>query len=373
MTVRNTHPDFAWLTNSLETDMSNHLWLPPTSATTALGYRQRFERYAKETGADKAFIQWQGHDFSYRGMAGTWAAAASGAGHLLSFTGTDTIPGILFLEQFYGANIEKELVGASVPATEHMVMCLSGQEGEFNLIKRLITEVYPTGIVSIVCDTWSLKKVVTEYLPRLKDIILKREGKVVIRPDSGVPEKIVNGDPSSNDKFYRDGLTCALKDIFGGTVNDVGYFVLDPHIGWIYGDSITEQRQDTILDGLKEDGFASSTPVLGVGSFTYQRVTRDTDGWAFKATYAEDADGANPLFKDPETDGGVKKSARGLLAVDAEGAKDPEFDSLTGLRLIEDCTWEGEKLGFLQTIFKDGKADNLQTLADIRARVERYL
>lgn len=365
LTMCSTHEKFAWFPNSLESTFSNEMWLPSTSATTAFGYRKVFEAYAKRTGADPAFIQWQGHDFSYRGMAGLWAAAASGAGHLLSFTGTDTIPAILFLEQFYGANIEKELVGASVPATEHMVMCLSGKDGEFDLIKRLITEVYPTGIVSIVCDTWSLKKVVTDYLVRLKPIIMAREGKVVVRPDSGVPELIVNGDPNSADRFYRMGLTRAIYDIFGGIKNAAGYITLDPHVGWIYGDSISPPRQETILSGLEKQEFASSTPVLGIGSYTYQHVTRDTDGWAVKATYAEDSDGANPLFKDPETDDGVKKSARGLLAVN--------YDKQKKLKLHEDCSWEEEAVGELGLVFLDSELMRFDTHKTIKARVESYL
>lgn len=364
-TITNTDEHFAWLVNSIESDFSSHMWLPPTSATTAFGYRQQFERYAKLTGADRSFIQWQGHDFSYRGMCGLWAAAASGAAHLLSFTGTDTIPAISFIEEFYSGNVEKQLIGGSVPATEHMVMCLAGQDGEFDLIKRLTTEVYPKDVVSIVCDTWSLKKVVTDYLVQLKDIILAREGKVVVRPDSGVPEKIVNGDPDSSDRFYRMGLTRALYEIFGGTINHAGFIELNPHIGWIYGDSISPERQTTILDRLYKTGFASSTPVLGIGSYTYQHVTRDTDGWAFKATYAEDADGANPLSKDPETDNGVKKSARGLLKID---------QAYNGsLTLAENCSWAEEATGVLQTVFKDSELTWPQTFEDIRARVKANL
>lgn len=361
LTIRNTHDKFAWLTNSVESVLSNNLWKPSTSATTAFSYRRRFERYAKATGADRAFIPWQGHDFSYRGMSGLWDAAASGAAHLLSFTGTDTIPAILFLEQFYGADIEKMLVGGSVSATEHMVMCLSGKEGEFDLIKRLITEVYPKGIVSIVCDTWSLKKVVTEYLVALKDVIMAREGKVVIRPDSGVPELILNGDPDSQDHFYKMGLVRSLYEIFGGKLNAADFIEIDPHIGNIYGDSITEERQKRILSGEAIMGFASSTSVLGIGSFTYNYVTRDTDGWAMKATYSEDAAGANALFKDPETDNGLKKSARGLLKVNRD------------LTLKEDCSWAEESEGELLSVFRDGAITHYETLGAIRARVESYL
>ena len=123
-TIVNTHPDFFWLTNYLETLLSNILWKPITSATTAFEYRKKFEEYSLKTGYDKAFIQWQGHDFSFRGMSGIEDAVMSGAGHLLSFTGTDTIPAIDFLEEYYGANSDEELIGGSVNATEHSVASL---------------------------------------------------------------------------------------------------------------------------------------------------------------------------------------------------------------------------------------------------------
>ena len=194
-TIKNTLPQFFWLTNMLETVLSAVLWKPSTSATTAFEYLRTFTRFAKETvGDDLSFIPWQGHDFSFRGMSGIEDAVMSGAGHLLSFSGTDTIPAIDFLEQYYNANCEKELIGGSVPATEHSVMCMGTQDGEVKTFERLISEVYPAGIVSIVSDTWDFWQVITEFLPALKNRVLARNGKVVIRPDSGDPVKIFIGD-----------------------------------------------------------------------------------------------------------------------------------------------------------------------------------
>ncbi len=130
LTICNTLPEFFWLTNFIESLMSNILWKPITSATIAKEYRKILDKYADETGMPLEFVQWQGHDFSFRGMAGLEAAVLSGMGHLLSFTGTDTIPAIDALEQYYGADAEKELIGGSVPATEHSVMCSGSKEGE---------------------------------------------------------------------------------------------------------------------------------------------------------------------------------------------------------------------------------------------------
>ena len=186
----NTNPEFFWLTNYLETTLSSIVWGPSTAATLAKRYRRILEHWIGETGGDPDFIDWQGHDFSYRGMYGSEAAMLSGAGHLLSFTGTDTVPAIDFLEDFYNADSDNELVGGSVPATEHSVMCMGTEDGEIETFHRLITDLYPNGIVSIVSDTWDYWKVWTDYLPALHDEIRASDGTVTIRPDSGDPVKI---------------------------------------------------------------------------------------------------------------------------------------------------------------------------------------
>ena len=369
LTIRNTKPEFYWLTNMLETLMSNVLWQASTSATIAHQYRKTFEKYAEETGGDKAFVPWQGHDFSFRGLSGIEAACMSGAAHLLSFTGTDTIPAIDFLEEYYLADSDKELIGGSVTATEHSVMSMGGVTDELGTFKRLITEVYPKGIVSVVSDTWDFWKVITEYLPALKPEILARDGKLVIRPDSGDPVKIICGDPDGISPAERAGAIDALWYTFGGSLTSKGYKQLDPHIGLIYGDSITPERQRQILEGLKQNGFASTNVVLGIGSYTYQHVTRDTFGFAIKATYGETkSGGGKAIFKQPKTDDGLKNSARGLLCVDQK-----YHDPNGKLLLLDEVNWDLESRGILQPIFHNGLPQNKQSLAQIRKRVESYL
>ncbi len=366
-TIKNTRPEFFWLTNMLETMLSNIIWKPCTSATTAFQYLRTFTQYANDTvGSDDSFIGWQGHDFSFRGMSGMEDAVISGAAHLLCFTGTDTIPAIDFLEQYYNADCTKELVGASVPATEHSVMCMGGETSELETFTRLITKVYPQGIVSIVSDTWDFWQVITEYLPALKETITSRNGKVVIRPDSGDPVKIIIGDKDAiiGSPEYKGAIEC-MWETFGGTITEQGYKLLDAHIGLIYGDGITIERQDAILEGLKQKGFASYNVVLGLGSFTYEYVTRDTFGFAMKATYGEVNGIGRDIFKDPKTDDGTKKSARGLLQVYKQ-----TDDTLA---LKDQCTWEEEMQGELKTVFKDGKLIIDQSLAEIRERIKGNL
>lgn len=282
MTFINTHPDFFWLTNYFETLLSTTLWMPMTSATTARLAKKLLVQHAKKTGfyndpnIELGFLC---HDFSMRGMAGLEAAEISGMGHLTSFIGSETIPAVRALEEYYNANVEKELVSATVPATEHSVMCAGGCDDEFETFKRLITETYPEGFISIVSDTWDYWKVITEYLPRLKDEIMARNGRVVIRPDSGDPVQIICGltnreiqECSENYQEQGDipvhvilGTYEMLWNIFGGTVNKAGYRVLDTHIGLIYGDSINLARQREIYRRLESKGFAATNLVLGYG------------------------------------------------------------------------------------------------------------
>lgn len=363
LTIHNTHEKFFWVTNFLETLLANVVWGPTTSATIAHTYREILDQYAELTSDCPEFVDWQGHDFSMRGMMGIEAACMSGAGHLLSFTGTDTIPAIDFLEEYYCADSDNELIGGSVPATEHSVMCVGGNEDELGTFKRLITEVYPSGIVSVVSDTWDFWKVMRQYLPALKNEIMSREGKLVIRPDSGDPVEIIlgckhkAGNTILAPEHRKVGAIEQLWSTFGGEINSKGYRQLDPHVGLIYGDSITIDRCRDIVDGLEQLGFTSTNIVLGIGSYTYQYNTRDTFGFAVKATYAE-VDG-HPLniWKDPKTDSGVKTSAKGLLLVDK------------GKNLIQEVSWEKASGGLLQPVFRDGLLLRVTTLSDIRKRL----
>ena len=317
LTIVNTHPDFFWLPNYIESIISSELWKSCTTATTAYQYRKLLDKYADITGSPKDFVLWQGHDFSFRGLSGIHDAASSGAGHLLSFLGTDTIPAMDYVEDYYGA--KNTFIGGSVPASEHSVMCLSGSDNEVETFRRLIQDTFPTGVVSVVSDSWDYWKVITEYASQLKDIIMSRKpnsiglSKVVFRPDSGDPVKIITGltyvdipdlgyegwsvidtyDSNNSDlpslvkydgKFYNyetdydcaeygstfdhrviireevplhevKGSVECLWDIFGGTTTSTGYKLLDSHVGLIYGDSITLERANEIMKRLEAKGF----------------------------------------------------------------------------------------------------------------------
>lgn len=404
-TIVNTLPGFYWLTNYLETVLSAGAWKTSTNATIAYEYRRILKHYAEKTGSPLEFVALQGHDFSFRGMSGLYDAGSSGFGHLLSFVGTDTVPAIDYAEDYYNANSENELIGCSVPATEHSVMCAGGMDDEPETFRRLIEDQYPTGIVSIVSDTWDFWNVITNYTVQLKDKILARKpnelglAKVVFRPDSGDPVKIICGytyyeissieDDGSDDlatadvvkfngKYYNFELTddCyinllsevpehevkgaveCLWDVFGGTTTNTGHKVLHERVGLIYGDSITIERAEEIMSRLEKKGFASCNVVFGIGSYTYQYNTRDTFGFAMKATYAVVNGEGRELFKDPKTDSGTKKSAKGLLRVEKEGNDFVLYD--------QQDSFEG---GDLDVVFRNGDMIKEQSLLEIRGRL----
>lgn len=412
MTIINTDPKYYWITNYFETLIQTTIWGAITSATIARQYKQLLDKFAEETSNNKDFVQWQGHDFSCRGMRGVESGAVSGAAHLLSFTGTDTVTAIEFLEKYYFADVNKELVGGSVSATEHAVMCAGGDEDEEETFRRLIEDVYPSGIISIVSDTWDYWNVLTNTLPKLKNKIMARDGKIVVRPDTGDPVKIVTGyfvqevkysaeeylDKIKSHSFFNkiwddesdilylskydavkttDGKYFDIHDnelseeevkgsiqilysIFGGTINNKGFIDLDPHIGLIYGDSITYDRARAICERLKRKGFSSTNVVYGIGSYTYCYNTRDTFSIACKATWVQINGKPKDIFKDPKTGDGMKKSAKGLLMVSRVNGK---------LVLKDQCTPEEEAGGELQVIFENGTQYNQSNLCDIRKRL----
>ena len=382
ITIENTHPKFFWLTNYIESLMSAELWQATTSATIANEFYKTFSTWAKKTNPEQlGFVDFQGHDFAFRGMSSVESAALSGMGHLLSFKGTDTITGIMEAEDYYGANVEKELIGTSVPATEHSVMCAGGPgAGELETYRRLITDVYPKGIVSIVSDTWDLWHVITQTLGRdLHDVIMERDGKVVVRPDSGDPVDIMCGTDYEPD-FHRygcpggtpeqKGVIELLWDFFGGTISSTGYKVLDPHIGAIYGDGETLERVDETCSRLERKGFASTNWVAGIGSFTYQRQTRDSFGHAMKATDVVINGEEIAIFKDPVTDTSkMKKSQTGRVAVLEHDGSYKFLDRLNRSGFHPHGGFISKDADCLQTVFLNGAPTKFQTFSEIRARL----
>ncbi len=366
-TIENTHEDFYWVPSFLETLISCEIWAPCTSATIAREYKKLAILYSNNTCDNYEHIPFQFHDFSVRGMTSIYSASSMGLGHLLSFTGSDNIPAITSMKKYYNPN--HCIVGASVPATEHSVMSSYGKDNELETYRKLIEEIYPEGLISIVSDTWDLFNVVTSHLPKLKNSIMQRNGKVVIRPDSGNPVHILCGtedDCSKATTSEEKGLIQLLWELFGGEINSKGYKVLDTHIGAIYGDLITLPTAKEIFDKLQKKGFASSNIVFGIGSMSYQDTTRDTFGFAMKCTHAIIDNKELNIFKDPKTDNeSLKKSNAGRLVI--------LLDENNNLKVIDNLNKQQSdeyENNLLQTIYLDGKLLKEYSLGDVRNNID---
>lgn len=458
---QNTVSGFHWVAGYLEDAFSAEIWKACTIATIALHYKRICKKWSDLTCDNDLHLPYQCHDFAMRGMSGFTDDAFNAVGHLTSFKGTDSFPAVYTAKRIYGQSYPISEIGSSVPATEHSVMCANiawegGSElieeerrfkGELQTFRRFLTETYPTGIASVVSDTYNFWRTVSEILPALRKEIMERDGKLVIRPDSGDPVHIVTGYKAihlecAKKAYYEhlskleasdtmlnavlnmkleninygiagwllsegyemvvdredfevadtvllknaymvgsanvvtrpvaeiDGAIKTLYNIFGGTINSKGFKVLDEHIGLIYGDSITLERANEILKRLYEMGFASSNVVFGVGSYTYQYMTRDTFAFAVKATLASIGGKEIMLAKDPKTDSGVKKSAFGGVVPMWDGDKLKAVDGY-GFQSFADAL--EHPACALRLVFSDSEQFGYTTLGDIRNNIDKQL
>ena len=358
--ITNTHPDFAWLPQALESLISAESWHPMLAATVGFTYREIVNRYYALTCDDTIDRAKALGAFDFRGEECTESAVKAGAGWCLSFLNTATVPVIPYLEQMYDCDCTKEPVAFGSPSTEHAVMCsnFAVDGDEITLLRRLLTEIYPNTSFSVVLDSYDYWNVIDTILPQLKKEIMDHNGCMLMRGDSGDCVEVVTR------------TVFKLWDEFGGTVNSKGYKVLDPHVKAIYGDSITVQRCEQIYRILMEHGFACSNVALGVGSFSFQCIeengilkpfTRDTFSSCIKATYCEIDGTPYPIFKNPK-DGGFKKSQKGCCVVFEEDGR---------LQYRDGLDWQEASSGdnLLQTVFKDGVLTREQTLQEIRGRL----
>lgn len=343
-TITNTLPEYYWLVNFIETLLLK-VWYPTTVATISYQYKQLCKEYSNVTCDTDGHLPFQIHDFGYRAVSSDESGHIGGAAHLLNFYGTDTTGGVKMLKEYYKGQYP---IGLSVPASEHSVMCAHSPDNDDLVALTNMLDVYPTGIVSIVSDTYDINRAVGYFCNELKERILERDGKVVVRPDSGDPEKII------------PEIISKLWDAFGGTTNSKGYKVLNPKVGVIYGDAIYYERAERIFETLKNMGFASSNVVFGIGGILLQSCTRDTFGFSLKATYCEVDGVPREIMKDPITDHS-KKSHKGLLCVTKEMNAYKTLDQMT--------QFEETHTGYLETVFKDGKLIKEFTLAELRAKL----
>ncbi len=285
MTIENTDPECFWLTNFLET-LLMQVWYPSTAATLSHEIRKIVEYYFKETASERSenSIDFVLNDFGFRGVSSVESAGLGGAAHLLNFSGSDNIAGSILAKSYYKA---KKIHGLSVPATEHSICTMLGEKGELEIFKHVL-KTFPTGIVACVSDSYNIFKACSEYWGEdLKDLVLSREGTLVIRPDSGDPV------------FTLLKVFDILFSKFGYSINEKGYKVLPTQVRVLQGDGINIDSIRMIYAVLKVNGISAENLLLGMGGALLQKVDRDTQKFAFKCSYAELGDTKVNVQKHP--------------------------------------------------------------------------
>ena len=348
MTVENTDDKCYWLVNYLES-LLLQVWYPSTIATLSAEVRKLANFYLDVTGSDKSNLDFMLHDFGYRGATSTESSMLCGSAHLLSFSGTDTIPALTIPENYYN---DSEVYGFSVQATEHSVMTSLGQDGEIQQALNVI-ENAKNGILSMVIDSYDyrnfLRQASTEG-SELNDAILKflsiDGNKVVFRPDSGEPVSTT--------------IDCLniLESGFGSYDTESGYKVFDANIGLLWGDGLNYHKIRDILFAMKSNGWAAENIIFGMGGGLHNSVNRDTQRNAFKCSAQLRDDQWFDIFKNPLDSSKKSKTGRFKLIED-----DGSFKTIS----IDD---EGDDI--LRTVFKDGKLLVDEKYCDVKLRAQNY-
>lgn len=356
--IRNTDPKCRWLVGYLET-MLSRIWYPITVATKSREVKKiikNFWNLTSDQGPDAFGINFCLHDFGGRSVTSYDAGGIGGTAHLVNFMGTDTVQALRFAKDFYNADLSK--LAFSVPASEHSIMTINMREGEEGIFQDLIAK-YPTGILSIVSDSYNIYEFTSTVAERNKEAILARDGKLVFRPDSGDPVAVTLA------------VLENLWKVFGGTTNEKGYRVLNPKVGCLWGDGIDTDGIENILLNMQWNGFSAENIVFGMGSALTQKLNRDTMACAFKACakmFDDDADWVD-VFKDPvgasDNSSFTKKSKRGVLAL----IEDPGGTGYRTERL--DKLPHGAR-NLLQPVFRNGVILKEYNFEEVRANCNKY-
>lgn len=347
MTVENTDPEAFWLTNAMESFLL-HVWYPTTVASRSRAVKALLAEKLTAAGASLDGLPFMLHDFGYRGATTHDAAAIGGAGHLVNFVGTDTLPAMLLAMRDYNADLTT--LGFSVPATEHSVMTALGRKGEFAVVGQLLED-HPTGILSVVADSYNIYDFVRSLgLPGFKETILARDGVFVVRPDSTTAEH-----PTPH--LLVEWILRQLEADFGSTPNQKGYKVLNPKVRVLWGDGIDPLGIEKIINGAMAAGFSPENLVFGMGGGLLQKLDRDTQRFAFKSS-AQKRDGTwHDVYKEPLD--ATKASMRGRLQLVVTGS---------GYATVPEGSLAPGVPDNLVTVFEDGKLLNETTFDQIRAR-----
>ena len=339
VTVENTDPEFYWLTNWAETVLLQ-IWYPITVATLSRAIKQILGEALVRTG-DPSGIAFKLHDFGFRGVSSRESAAIGGAAHLFNFLGTDNLPAIELLRQYYAA----DMPGVSIPASEHSTITAWGREHEVEAYENILDNV-PEGIVACVSDSYDIYNAVRNlWGGKLRDRVMQRSGTLVIRPDSGDAVSVL------------EELFKIAADKFGYEVNRKGWKVVAPQVRFIQGDGVNYYTIQNMISQLTRRGWSMDNWSFGMGGALLQQVNRDTLRFALKCS-AIDVNGQwHDVYKQPVTDPG-KDSRAGRFMLLKEGS---EFVTIT-----QNSGQHVSGADQLETVLENGVLHREQTLEEIR-------
>lgn len=341
VTVENTCPECYWLTNYIET-LLVEVWYPTAVATISREMKKVIWNAMKRSGtATRKNMMFRLHDFGFRGVSSPESAALGGSAHLVNFFGTDTLVALNMLHQLYA----EPMAGFSIPAAEHSTITSWGQTKEVDAYRNMLNQ-FPDDAVAVVSDSWDLFNAAEKIWGlELKDLIVSRNGVLVVRPDSGDP----------NDVLPR--LFDVLGKAFGYTTNDKGYRVLPDYLRVIQGDGIRRTTLKGILDSVMNSGWSADNISFGSGGGLLQNCDRDTQRVAFKCSSIEIGDERHDVFKRPATDP-TKNSKRGRLKL---VLREGEFTTVQQ---------HGPGTDLLQTVFRKGTVTQWHKFSEVRARAQ---
>lgn len=351
--VMNTDPEFFWLTSYIETTLLRAIWYPTTVASLSYYCKQIIKQGLEKSADTLDSLPFKLHDFGARGVSSLESASLGGLAHLVNFSGTDTLSGIIGASRWYGmdgSSDDRQMPAFSIPAAEHSTMTSWGREHESEAYANMLTQFGGEGkIVAVVSDSYDLWNAIDNiWGGELKQQVEKMGGTLVIRPDSGDPIKVV-----------REALQrLAVK--FGTTTNSKGYKVLPNCVRLIQGDGINPTSIGKIIDAVTEAGFSTENITFGMGGGLLQQVNRDTLNFAMKTSAAQVGGEWRDVYKDPITSVN-KRSKKGRLALVQSG------DSVATIREDE----LGQQDNLLQDVFLNGKILVEDTLTQIRNRSEQ--
>lgn len=347
MTIENTDPNCYWLTNYLETILSQ-VWYPCTVATLSKETKNLIREYLHFTSDSKDGLNFMLHDFGYRGASSDETASIGGAAHLVNFMGTDTLCAMELAAHYYNASLES--LAFSVAATEHSIMTARGEGGEEEIVQQLLSD-YTKGILSVVADSYDIYNFVENIVgKKFKEQILSREGVFVVRPDSITPQ---HRTPEEEMVWIANSLWKS----FGGKVNSKGFKVINPKIRILYGDGIDISGVDKILKNLADNKYSTENiATFGMGGGLLQKVNRDTQRFAFKSSAQKGLDGVwHDVFKNPKDQSKTSKKGRFRLIKSPQG----KFETV-------DITDPREDV--LKIVFLDGRVICQYNFDEIRSR-----